>query len=80
MGWCYRCKRAGFLRLHWQEGRRREGEIEWERERGGREETHRETGEVRTESILRRPEWDTQTIAGMMAKVQWTRRSDESRT
>lgn len=53
------------------------GELEREKER---EETQRETGEVRTESILKRPEWDTQTIAVMMAKVQWTRRSDESRT
>lgn len=73
MGWCYRCERAGFLRLHWKEGR--------QRERGrGREKRHTEMGEVRTESNLRRPEWDTQTIAGMMAKVQWTRRSNESRT
>lgn len=47
--------------------------------RGDKRDTHREMGEVRTEGILRRPEWDTQTIAGMMAKMQWSRSSDESR-
>lgn len=69
-----------------KEDRQREEEGETERERQGERgrereaDTHRGMGEVRTQGILRRPEWDTQTIAGMMAQVQWTRRRDESGT